>query len=260
MIKAVYFDIDGTLVSFRTHAVTEDALEALRLLRAAGVKRFLCTGRNGDSARPLMETGLFDGMIALSGQMCELDGARVFANPISREDLSAAVAGAEAGEFTLGFVGGYENFMNRVDEYVLRADAFGGMPPIRLRPARDALALPVYQLHLYGAPGSEDALTRRAPGLTAVRWSENFADVYPAGGGKACGMRVINDALGIGFPETMAFGDGENDIGMLRAAGVGVAMGNASAAVQAQADYVTASVDEGGILRAVRCYAAELGL
>ena len=97
-----------------------------------------------------METGLFDGMIALSGQMCELDGARVFANPISREDLSAAVAGAEAGEFTLGFVGGYENFMNRVDEYVLRADAFGGMPPIRLRPARDALALPVYQLHLYG--------------------------------------------------------------------------------------------------------------
>ena len=37
-------------------------------------------------------------------------------------------------------------------------------------------------------------------------------------------------------------------------------MGNASAAVQAQADYVTASVDEGGILRAVRRYAAELGL
>lgn len=260
MIRAVYFDIDGTLVSFRTHRVPEDALNALRLLRAAQVKCILCTGRNGDSARPLNDTGLFDGMIVLSGQMCMLDGACMFANPISREDLEIAVSGAEAGEFTLDFVGAYENFMNRVDEYVTRADIFGGMPPIRLRPARDALAMPIYQLHFYGPPGSEEALTRRARGLTAVRWSPNFADVYPVGGGKECGMRTINAALGIDAAETMAFGDGENDIGMLRSAGIGVAMGNASARVQSQADYVTATVDDGGIWKAVQRFAAELGL
>ena len=49
----------------------------------------------------------------------------------------------------------------------------------------------------------------------------------------------------------MAFGDGFNDIGMLGYAGIGVAMGNAADAVKASADYVTASVEEGGIAGAL---------
>lgn len=260
MIQAVYFDVDGTLVSFRTHRVPEDTLQALKLLRGAGVKCFLCTGRNGGSSKSLYDTGLFDGMVVLSGQMCEMGGRTLFANPIARQDLEIAVAGAESGEFTLGFVSAYDNFMNRVDEYVRRADEFGGMPPIRLRPPRSAFDMPIYQMHFYGPAGSEDALTRRAKGLTAVRWSENFADVYPAGSGKERGIAAVNAALGVDNSQVMAFGDGENDIGMLKLAGVGVAMGNASPRVQAEADYVTASVDEGGVMQAVRRYAAQLGL
>ena len=50
----------------------------------------------------------------------------------------------------------------------------------------------------------------------------------------------------------MAFGDGENDIQMLKFAGVGIAMGNADDEVKAAADYVTDSVDENGIEKALR--------
>ena len=50
----------------------------------------------------------------------------------------------------------------------------------------------------------------------------------------------------------MAFGDGGNDVAMLRRAGIGVAMGNANDAVKSQADYVTTSVDEDGVLRALQ--------
>ena len=50
----------------------------------------------------------------------------------------------------------------------------------------------------------------------------------------------------------MAFGDGENDIEMLRFVGVGVAMGNGGDAVKAAADYVTDAVDEDGIAKALR--------
>ena len=260
MIKAVYFDADGTLVSFRTHAVPEDTLSALRRLRGAGVHCILCTGRNGGTSAPLLETGLFDGAILLNGQLCTLNGEAVLRRSIDRSDLEIAVDGAEKGDFTLGFVSGYENFMNRFNAQVWLSDEFGGMPPMRLRPARDALEMEIYQMHIYGAPGCEDALISRAPGLIAARWSENFADVFPRGGGKEIGMQALNARLGISPEETMAFGDGENDVGMLKYAGVGVAMGNASDAVKAQANYVAPGVDDGGIAHTVELFASQLGL
>lgn len=71
-------------------------------------------------------------------------------------------------------------------------------------------------------------------------------------GGKDAGIRAVLDYEGILPGETMAFGDGHNDIGMLKFAGIGVAMGDAEQAVRDSADYVTSSVDDDGIARALR--------
>jgi hydroxymethylpyrimidine pyrophosphatase-like HAD family hydrolase len=60
-------------------------------------------------------------------------------------------------------------------------------------------------------------------------------------------MDAILDHFGIPVENCMAFGDGENDLSMLVHAGIGVAMGTASDAVKAQADYAAPSVDEDGI-------------
>lgn len=76
-------------------------------------------------------------------------------------------------------------------------------------------------------------------------------DIIPATGSKEAGIRALIRHYGIAQDETMAFGDGGNDIEMLSYAGIGVAMGNASDEVKAAADFVTASVDEDGIYRAV---------
>lgn len=57
--------------------------------------------------------------------------------------------------------------------------------------------------------------------------------------------------LGLDISETMAFGDGGNDISIIREAGIGVAMGNANEEVKAMADYVTSSVDEDGVKNAL---------
>lgn len=257
-IKAAFFDIDGTLVSFQTHAMPPSAIEALQRLRAAGVKTFLATGRNGDSTRFLMETGLFDGEILINGQLCELNGACVYENPIGQEDIEAAIAGAESGEFTLGFLGGHESFVNRVDDYVIEACRYAGMAVPRVAPAAQAREIHIHQIHCYGAPGVEDALLSRTANLTAARWSPNFADVFPRGGGKDRGLEAMCAALGISPAETIAFGDGENDISMLETAGIGVAMGNASEAVKAHADYVAPSVDEHGVARAIEHFAQAL--
>ena len=67
-------------------------------------------------------------------------------------------------------------------------------------------------------------------------------------------MREIADRFGFSLDDSMAFGDGGNDISMLKAAGIGVAMGNANEPVKEIADYVTTSVDDNGISDALRDY------
>lgn len=74
-----------------------------------------------------------------------------------------------------------------------------------------------------------------------------YAEVSPRGVTKAEAIGEVAAASGFALADTVAFGDGENDAGMVAAAGVGVAMGNAMEAVKEVADLVVASNDEHGI-------------
>ncbi|HEY0755339.1 MAG TPA: Cof-type HAD-IIB family hydrolase [Ktedonobacteraceae bacterium] len=68
---------------------------------------------------------------------------------------------------------------------------------------------------------------------------------------KEHGLRLIARDLGIEYQEIVAIGDGHNDIGMLKFAGLGVAMGNAHDEVKSQADYITGSNAEDGVATAI---------
>ena len=85
------------------------------------------------------------------------------------------------------------------------------------------------------------------PELTVVQTAPFYLEVIPASINKGQGLLDTCTALGIDPAETVAFGDAENDIPMLKAAGVGVAMGNAAENVKAAADGVTRSNNEDGI-------------
>ena len=72
------------------------------------------------------------------------------------------------------------------------------------------------------------------------------------GNTKQKGIDEIIRHFGIRLEETMAFGDGGNDVSMLRHAAIGVAMGNAVDEVKEHANYITTSVDENGIANALK--------
>ena len=84
------------------------------------------------------------------------------------------------------------------------------------------------------------------------RWNPDFADITPKGVTKHQGIDVFCKHFGLQLEETMAFGDGGNDIPMLRHAGIGVAMGNAVEEAKAVADYVTTDVDAEGVAQALK--------
>ena len=87
--------------------------------------------------------------------------------------------------------------------------------------------------------------------LTVVQTAAFYQEVIPKVINKGQGIRDICSVLGIDPSEVISFGDAANDIPMLRAAGMGVAMGNAAEAVKAAADMVTLSNNDDGIAAAL---------
>ena len=113
--------------------------------------------------------------------------------------------------------------------------------------AGDPVELKELEQRLIAALGNEVDIYLSAP------W---FLEVMPKGTDKGEGLRKICDDAGVDISETIAFGDSYNDIRMIRAAGMGVAMGNAEDAVKQAADRITADCDSDGIAVAL----SELGV
>lgn len=98
----------------------------------------------------------------------------------------------------------------------------------------------------------EEEIMSRLHHCSVMRWYPTFADIISKEVDKGVGIDQFCDYYGFSLEETMAFGDGGNDIEMLRHAGIGVAMGNAREEVQQAADYVTDSVDNDGVFKALQ--------
>lgn len=251
MIKAIFFDIDGTLVSFRTHRVSPAVIAALGKLREKGIKLFISTGRHPHMLSYIRSVFPFDGWITLSGQYCFCGDRVLHRNPMDRQAVSGLVKATRNNDFSCIYLEGEDIYINCVDDRTreFMCDLDLPLPPVQ--DPRRALEGELYQAIVFLTREEEALLLNKAPNLNTTRWHPYFLDVIPSGGGKDKGMDAMLDAFHIPLAESMAFGDGENDLSMLRHAGIGVAMGTASDQVKAGADYVTGTVDEDGVLSAL---------
>ena len=252
MIKAMFFDVDGTLVSFRTHTVSPAVVDALHQLRAQGIRLFLATGRHPAMIDYIRSVFPFDGYMTLSGQLCIVGSQVVHRAPMEPQAVEELVSAAQDGAFSCIFLEEQEIYLNCINDYTRRfmGDLNLDMPPVR--DPRRALEHKLYQAVTFLTRDNEHLLLSRAPHLKTTRWHPEFLDVIPTSGGKDRGMDAILNFMGIPVEQSMAFGDGENDLSMLRHAGIGVAMGTASEQVRQGADYVTGTVDEDGIVSALK--------
>lgn len=253
MIRAVFFDIDGTLLSHTTGDVPASTEAAVRRLRERGVRVFAATGRHMGEIRRLPVGRLdFDGYVTLNGQLClDGDGTVLYDMPVPPADTRRMTALFARKEIPVMLVGRERMYINFVDESVRRAQAAISTPlPEISRYEGERL----YQFIVYGAGERADEAAGQLVSCKMSRWNPYAVDIIPRSGGKAVGIRHCIQSLDIAPEEIMAFGDGENDMDMLRYAGIGVAMGNGEPAVKELADYVTAGVDQDGILSALRHY------
>lgn len=256
MIKALFFDIDGTLVSFHTHRIPASTLQALEEAKARGVQLFIATGRPQviiNNLHELQQRGLIDGYITMNGAYCFVQNEVIYKSPIPKSNIEALLDFCEAKGKACIMVSEKDICVYNEDDEV-RFIFYDTLKVDKIREVtkEEALALPaVFQITPFINEAEERIIKPHLAHCEIGRWYPTFADITASGNTKQRGIDEIIRHFGLKIDEVMAFGDGGNDIPMLRHAGIGVAMGNATDEVKAAANYTTDTVDNDGILKAL---------
>ncbi len=256
-IKALFFDIDGTLVSYQTHRIHPLDLETLAELHKKGIKLFIASGRDFGvprEAAAIAEVRPFmDGLIGTNGQRCELmDGTVISSYTMDDGDLQRVRECCGENHFALLYYLGPQSYVTEMTDKVKEFAKLVGLPVPLLRPLAPEEPTP-RKICVYISSADERRLLRPLLKHTLTANSRDLiTDLIPEGIGKDSGIRDVCAYFGIDPLHTMAFGDGENDMSMLKAAGIGVAMVPSPEVVKASADYITGSAKEAGITQAVK--------
>lgn len=250
IIKAAFFDIDGTLIDPGNHTIPSSAIEAILKIQENGIKVFVASGRQAS------DLDIVEGLDAIKwdGYVC-CNGAAVYdsnrnllnARYFKKEQVEALVKKCENEGLTVYLrCGDYGFAPLGIDHYMIEAHTFFDEPlPPYVHPyngEENIMMALIYAPIDYNFESVSDV-----KGLQAFPNRSTYADVCLSEVSKKVGLEMIAKKFGFKREELLAFGDQSNDMSMIEYAGTGIAMGNGSQALKDIADYVTLDVDKNGI-------------
>ena len=257
--RLLCMDIDGTLLN-SAHKLPPANREAVQSAAKNGVTICLMSARPPRAVFPIRDALGVDGPLACCGGGLILSGKKRMADSrLTRACAQAVLHGTQARHIHLSAYRDLEWLIAAEDEWSRAEAAITGIQPTvapleTLFSSGNANA-GAHKLLCMGEKNKIDELipvleAKHLP-MTLVRSKDEYLEVIPAGAGKDTAMHVLCDSLHISPDEVMALGDHDIDAPLLRAAGLGIAVGNASPIARAAADEVTASCDEDGVAHAI---------
>ena len=247
----ICFDLDGTLLN-SSHQVSPNTAQAVKDLRANGHQVMLISSRPTRSVQMYAEgLGLADQMHVSLGGGYLYRGTEVLYNQTAPPLFcQKAAEAADWLDLHISAYAGWGWYANLRDRFLRTEENIVGFKADALR---DLAAEPIAANKIV-AIGEPEKTQPYANAMLEVSdlYSVNIAhprfyELTPKNINKSSGLRQACLLLGIDPSEVVAFGDGDNDVEMLKFAGMGVAMGNALPVAKAAANKVTLHHDHGGI-------------
>lgn len=253
MIKAIFFDNDGTILSHELKDVPSSTRFSLQQLKKQGIKMIMATGRSYQELKALPGNDIeYDAYLLNNGQVCMDQNQDVlFAYPLQNEDKKFIIDLFNKKQIPIVLVQKDQIYTNMVNDYIVKAlvDVSTQVPRIDTYQDGD-----IFQAVAYGDEETLAELKKQLTDSKMTKWHPYGADIYSKDGGKLASMKRYMHMFKLKDDEVMAFGDGENDLEMLQHAYISVAMGNASDEVKQVASFVTKDINDDGIYYALKHY------
>lgn len=259
MIGLVVCDLDGTLIG-RDEVLTPTALEVGQICEEHHIPFTIATGRTEDLANAYAErlgikipiivsngAKIIDGASVLWSRTVPLAGLREILDAADRDDLSIIYT-VDGVEYVSRLTAWIESQRREFDRYH------------RLRPFQESdwAELQIDKLTLMDGSrdGRIDRMETMAGQLPAAyswtKYTNKAVEIVHGEATKANALHWLIDEVGIAMADVVAFGDHQNDVELLREAGIGVAVANATPEAKAAADVVSSEVEAEGVLRVLR--------
>ncbi len=243
-LRAVIFDVDGTLYDYRTRSVLPSTLEAVERLRERGVKIVIASGRSyallGSALARLIQPDYY--VLSNGHELLERGGRPLYLERFTAEETESLLAAAR--ELDIHVMLKYHRYSCVCSGWDEMRRIFGALTldeGAYRRCAREDFRRrePPLGMTLKGGPHMRQQLSGRWDSLRIEYFHDpSECDVFHRGTNKLTGLEKVLEQAGIPLEACAAFGDSGNDVDMLRRVGWGVAMGNGSPEAKAAARLV----------------------
>lgn len=251
-------DVDGTLINHKQEIPSRN-LEAIARFQGAGGLVALATGRIIESARPFaQEAGVIGPAILYNGGMVYdfATGTVLFEALLEPEAVRSALA-LLGGAFRQNDYIVYANGRPYTPAYTDVIAEYSRKDSLRLEllPSEGLPEGTVSKFLIIADPRELDrfeaALKSRYPAVNTVRSEAHYLELLPSGVSKGRALPLLAARFGVPLEQTIAVGDHLNDLAMVTAAGLGVAVGNAHPALKAAATVEVCSCEEGAVAEVI---------
>lgn len=268
MTEIIYLDIDGTLRDEQS-GIPDSAVQAIRQCRARGIRIVICTGRNPGSIQEDVKALPTDGVISGGGCYITYRGKQLQKKHFSDHLLKHMLLLASEQHLSLALEGEYRIYMDQNASAFYQEDFQRKLDQKSEEQKRHILlqnkiayqnnfqelqkeSLPIHKVCVFGEKDAIDRagkmLTPRTEQVQKKEWNGKwYLELLPKGCSKGTAVTWLNHRLGIPAEHSMSFGDSENDIPMMQATGIAVAVGHKNFLKGTPVSSVCESVTEDGI-------------